>query len=125
MRVTAAELFTSFVRLWWHLTISPEEYAQREREEALYAGKGPPPTWRRAAERFDLTDDLGTRYEPQLPGSDEDTPWLWLQMWRIRPEVREPLPLTGRAIFTPAVPAGATRLEVVSGGERFVLELPS
>ncbi len=109
VRVTAAELFTGFVRLWWHLTISPEEIAERERQQALNKQDGPLAVWRRAAGRFQLSDDLGTRYEPEIVGSDEDTPWLWLTTWRLTPKTAEPLPLFGRAIFTPAVPERATR----------------
>ncbi len=123
VRVTAAELFTGFVRLWWHLTISPEQISEREREEVLNEQDGPLADWRRATARFQLNDDLGTRYEPQIVGSDEDTPWLYLTMWRLTPKAAEPLPLFGRAIFTPAVPEQATRLEAVSGSDRFVLDL--
>ncbi len=123
VRVTAAELFTGFVRLWWHRTISPEEVAEREREEVLNDHNGPPAAWHRAAGRFQLSDDLGTCYEPQVAGSEEDTPWLWLTMWRIKPNAPEPLPLFGRAVFTPAVPQRVTRLEAVSGADRFLLDL--
>lgn len=123
VRVTAAELFTDFVRLWWHLTISPEQIDEREREGVLNKHDGPPADWVRAAARFQLSDDLGTRYEPQIVGSDEDTPWLSLTMWRLTPKAADPLPLFGHAIFTPAVPEQATRLEAVSGSDRFVLDL--
>ena len=123
VRVTAAELFMDVVRLWWHRTISSEQIAEQERQRVLNKHDGPLASWRRAAGRFQLSDDLGTRYEPQIHGSNEDTPWLWLTPWRLTPKAAEPLPLFGRAIFMPAVPERATRLEVVSGSDRFVLDL--
>ncbi|MGH3993630.1 MAG: hypothetical protein ACRDSN_14365, partial [Pseudonocardiaceae bacterium] len=93
VRVTAAELFTSFVRLWWHRAISPEEIAEREREDALDDEKALYAKWRRAGRKFKLSDDLGTVYEPQLAGSEEDTPWTWMTPRRIKPDDPEPLPL--------------------------------
>lgn len=122
VRVTAAELFTSFVRLWWHRVASPEELAERDRER-LVDQRNPLTEWSRAARKFKLRDDLRTEYEAETVGSDEDTPWLWMMPWRSRSEAPQPLPLFGRAIFRPSVPAEATWLEAVSGSDRFVVDL--
>ena len=122
MRVTAADLFSSFVRLWWHRVASPAEIAERKRER-LMNDPTPMTEWSRAARKFELHDDLGTKYEAETVGSAEDTAWTYLMPWSSSPDRPQPLPLFGRAIFRPAVPAEATRLEAVGGSDRFAFDL--
>ncbi len=123
VRVTAAELFEASVRLWWHRTASPEELVERDRERAVDEPRWPRPAARHAARRFKLSDDLGTRYEAQVPGCDEDTPWTWMMPFHTGWREPKPSALFGRATFRPGVPREATRLEALSGADRFVLDL--
>ncbi|MDP8942605.1 MAG: hypothetical protein M3N16_00545 [Actinomycetota bacterium] len=74
VRLICAELWDDRVVLRWHRVMSAEEVAAAERHRLQDESSEPMEDWRRAAETFELRDDLGTRYEAQLLGSGEDGP---------------------------------------------------
>ena len=93
LHLLAAELYGDGVLLRW-LFVSPPANPDR-------GGSGehrPPAT-------FSLWDDAGTAYTPQGGG--------WIPGHHLR----------GDTAFVPAVPPGATKLEVAAGRHRFELEL--
>lgn len=121
VRLICAELWDERVVLRWHRVMSAEEVAAAERHRLRDESSEPMENWRRAAETFELRDDLGTRYEAQLLGSGEDGPAVGVTVALAM--ASEPQPVWGQAFFGPAVPSEATRLEAVRGAERLVLEL--
>ena len=121
VRLICAELWDDRVVLRWHRVMSADEVATAERRRLRGEAGDSWEEWRRAADAFELRDDVETRYEAQMLGSGE-----------VGPDVRvilalamasEPQPVCGQAIFLPPVPREATRLEAFGGGDRFRLEL--
>jgi hypothetical protein len=93
LHLLAAELYRDGVLLRW-LFVSPPAKPERGG-----AGEHKPPA------AFSLWDDAGTAYTPQGGG--------WIPGHHLR----------GDTAFVPAVPGGATRLEIAAGRHRFELDL--